>query len=387
MKSFRIDENIFWVGGIDWSLRDFHGYTTERGSTYNSYLIIDDKITLIDTVKHYLFDEFLSRIKNVIDPSKIDYIIINHVEMDHSGCLPKILQYAKNAQIITNPQGEKGLKLHYGKDLNVKIVKTGDKLNIGKENLAFVQTPMVHWPDNMVTYLENKKILFSNDAFGQHYASFFRFDYENPLDEILYQAKKYYANIVLPYSQQVQTALNQLKDLEIKIIAPSHGIIWKENISNILKEYQTWSTNPLKKKVVLVYDTMWGSTETMAKKYYEFFENEGFEALLLSLKTNHISDIMTEVLDSSIIGIGTPTLNRQPLPSIAGFLTYLLGLSPKNKKFFVFGSYGWGGEGTKIIKEYLEKFSHQVVLEEKIQYIPDQEKIENLKNNIKRSIV
>ncbi|MEO0234530.1 MAG: FprA family A-type flavoprotein [candidate division WOR-3 bacterium] len=387
MKSFRIDENIFWVGGIDWSLRDFHGYTTERGSTYNSYLIIDDKITLIDTVKHYLFDEFLSRIKNVIDPSKIDYIIINHVEMDHSGCLPKILQYAKNAQIITNPQGEKGLKLHYGKDLNVKIVKTGDKLNIGKENLVFVQTPMVHWPDNMVTYLENKKILFSNDAFGQHYASFFRFDYENPLDEILYQAKKYYANIVLPYSQQVQTALNQLKDLEIKIIAPSHGIIWKENISNILKEYQTWSTNPLKKKVVLVYDTMWGSTETMAKKYYEFFENEGFEALLLSLKTNHISDIMTEVLDSSIIGIGTPTLNRQPLPSIAGFLTYLLGLSPKNKKFFVFGSYGWGGEGTKIIKEYLEKFSHQVVLEEKIQYIPDQEKIENLKNNIKRSIV
>ncbi|MEO0281175.1 MAG: FprA family A-type flavoprotein [candidate division WOR-3 bacterium] len=387
MKSFRIDENIFWVGGIDWSLRDFHGYTTERGSTYNSYLIIDDKITLIDTVKHYLFDEFLSRIKDVIDPSKIDYIIINHVEMDHSGCLPKILRYAKNAQIITNPQGEKGLKLHYGKDLNVKIVKTGDKLNIGKENLVFVQTPMVHWPDNMVTYLENKKILFSNDAFGQHYASFFRFDYENPLDEILYQAKKYYANIVLPYSQQVQTALNQLKDLEIKIIAPSHGIIWKENISNILKEYQTWSTNPLKKKVVLVYDTMWGSTETMAKKYYEFFENEGFEALLLSLKTNHISDIMTEVLDSSIIGIGTPTLNRQPLPSVAGFLTYLLGLSPKNKKFFVFGSYGWGGEGTKIIKEYLEKFSHQVVLEEKIQYIPDQEKIENLKNNIKRSIV
>lgn len=387
MKSFKIDENIFWVGGIDWSLRDFHGYTTERGSTYNSYLIIDEKITLIDTVKHYLFDEFLSRIKDLVDPSKIDYIVINHVEMDHSGSLPKILQYAKNAQIITNPQGEKGLKLHYGKDLNIKLIKTGDKINIGKENLVFVQTPMVHWPDNMVTYLENKKILFSNDAFGQHYASFFRFDYENPLDEILYQAKKYYANIVLPYSQQVQTALNQLKDLEINIIAPSHGIIWKENISNILKEYQTWSTNPLKKKVVLVYDTMWGSTEIMAKKYYEFFENEGFEVLLLSLKTNHVSDIMTEVLDSSIIGIGTPTLNRQPLPSVAGFLTYLLGLSPKNKKFFVFGSYGWGGEGTKIIKEYLEKFSHQVVLEEKVQYIPDDEKIENLKNNIKRSIL
>ncbi|MEO0288965.1 MAG: FprA family A-type flavoprotein [candidate division WOR-3 bacterium] len=387
MKSFKIDENIFWVGGIDWSLRDFHGYTTERGSTYNSYLILDEKITLIDTVKHYLFDEFLSRIKDLVDPSKIDYIVINHVEMDHSGSLPEILHYAKNAQIITNPQGEKGLKLHYGKDLNIKVIKTGDKLNIGKENLLFVQTPMVHWPDNQVTYLENKKILFSNDAFGQHYASFFRFDYENPLDEILFQAKKYYANIVLPYSQQVQTALNQLKDLEIKMIAPSHGIIWKENISNILNEYQTWSTNPLKKKVVLVYDTMWGSTEIMAKKYYEFFENEGFEVLLLSLKTNHISDIMTEVLDSSIIGIGTPTLNRQPLPSVAGFLTYLLGLSPKNKKFFVFGSYGWGGEGTKIIKEYLEKFSHQVVLEEKIQYIPDDEKIENLKNNIKRSLL
>jgi len=387
MKSFKIDENIFWVGGIDWSLRDFHGYTTERGSTYNSYLIIDEKITLIDTVKHYLFDEFLERIKDVVDPSKIDYIIINHVEMDHSGSLPKILNIAKNAQIVTNPQGEKGLKLHYGENLNIKIVKTKDKLNIGKDNLIFFQTPMVHWPDNMVTYLENRKILFSNDAFGQHYSSFYRFDFENPLDEIIYQAKKYYANIVLPYSQQVQTALNLLKDLEIKIIAPSHGIIWKENISNILKEYQNWSKDPSKKKVVIVYDTMWGSTEIMAKKYYEFFEKEGYEVVLMSLKTNHISDIMTEVLDSSIIGIGTPTLNKQPLPSVSGFLTYLLGLNPKNKKFFIFGSYGWGGEGTKIIKEDLEKYSNNVFLEEKIQYIPKEENIENLKNNIKRSLL
>ncbi len=387
MKSFKIDENIFWVGGIDWSLRDFHGYTTERGSTYNSYLIIDEKITLIDTVKHYLFDEFLERIKDVVDPSKIDYIIINHVEMDHSGSLPKILNIAKNAQIVTNPQGEKGLKLHYGENLNIKVIKTKDKLNIGKDNLIFFQTPMVHWPDNMVTYLENRKILFSNDAFGQHYSSFYRFDFENPLDEIIYQAKKYYANIVLPYSQQVQTALNLLKDLEIKIIAPSHGIIWKENISNILKEYQNWSKDPLKKKVVIVYDTMWGSTEIMAKKYYEFFEKEGYEVVLMSLKTNHISDIMTEVLDSSIIGIGTPTLNKQPLPSVSGFLTYLLGLNPKNKKFFIFGSYGWGGEGTKIIKEDLEKYSNNVFLEEKIQYIPKEENIENLKNNIKRSLL
>uniref|UniRef100_A0A7C3N924 FprA family A-type flavoprotein n=1 Tax=candidate division WOR-3 bacterium TaxID=2052148 RepID=A0A7C3N924_UNCW3 len=387
MKSFKIDENIFWVGGIDWSLRDFHGYTTERGSTYNSYLIIDEKITLIDTVKHYLFDEFLERIKDVVDPSKIDYIIINHVEMDHSGSLPKILNIAKNAQIVTNPQGEKGLKLHYGENLNIKVIKTKDKLNIGKDNLIFFQTPMVHWPDNMVTYLENRKILFSNDAFGQHYSSFYRFDFENPLDEIIYQAKKYYANIVLPYSQQVQTALNLLKDLEIKIIAPSHGIIWKENISNILKEYQNWSKDPSKKKVVIVYDTMWGSTEIMAKKYYEFFEKEGYEVVLMSLKTNHISDIMTEVLDSSIIGIGTPTLNKQPLPSVSGFLTYLLGLNPKNKKFFIFGSYGWGGEGTKIIKEDLEKYSNNVFLEEKIQYIPKEENIENLKNNIKRSLL
>ncbi|MDI6701138.1 MAG: FprA family A-type flavoprotein [bacterium] len=386
MKSFKIDENIFWVGGIDWSLRDFHGYTTERGSTYNSYLIIDEKITLIDTVKHYLFDEFLERIKDVVDPSKIDYIVVNHVEMDHSGSLPKILKIAKNAKIITNPQGEKGLKAHYGDDLNIKVIKTKDRLSVGKDNLIFFQTPMVHWPDNMVTYLENRKILFSNDAFGQHYSSFYRFDFENPLDEIIYQAKKYYANIVLPYSQQVQTALNLLKDLEIKIIAPSHGIVWKENVSDILKEYQNWSKDPSKKKVVIVYDTMWGSTEIMAKKYYEFFENEGYEVVFMPLKTNHISDIMTEILDSSIIGIGTPTLNKQPLPSVSGFLTYLLGLNPKNKKFFVFGSYGWGGEGTKIIKENLEKYSNTVVLEEKIQYIPKEENIENLKNNIKRSL-
>jgi len=224
MNPYKLTENIYWVGGVDWNLRDFHGYTTKRGSTYNAYLIVDEKIVLIDTVKHYMFEEMMSRISSIIDPSKIDYIISNHVEMDHSGAIPKVLEIAKNAVILTSPMGEKGLKAHFG-DVPMKVVKTGETFSSGAVDFAFVQTPMVHWPDNMVTYLPKEKILFSNDAFGQHIASFERTDKEYPLEIIIEEAKKYYANIVLPYSEQVKKAVEIVKGLDIKMIATSHGII------------------------------------------------------------------------------------------------------------------------------------------------------------------
>ena len=237
MKAVEIRKGIYWVGAIDWHIRNFHGYTTNRGATYNAYLILDEKVTLIDTVKGMFSDELLERISDVIDPAKIDYIISNHVEMDHSGALPAMVKACPNATIITSaPSGLKGLSAHYG-NLNYKPMKTGDSLNIGRRNLTFVTTPMLHWPDNMVTYCPEERILFSNDAFGQHYATSERFDDETDLAVAMEEAKKYYANIVMCYGRQAAAAWNVVHELGLDMIAPSHGIIWRSHIDTIMDAY------------------------------------------------------------------------------------------------------------------------------------------------------
>jgi len=287
-----------------------------------------------------LKDELLKRISSVIDPSKIDYIISNHVEMDHSGAIPSVKEIAKGAKIITSPNGLKGLKAHYKNDYDFVVVKSGDKLNIGKRELQFVLTPMVHWPDNMLTYLPEEKILFSNDAFGQHIASSERFDNEYRLDIIMEEAKKYYANIVLPYGQQVQSALKTAGSLKIDVIAPSHGIIWRNNISEIISSYQKWSGNETENRALIIYDTMWGSTKKIAFAIQDKFEEKGIKADMFNLQFNHISDIMSELLTAKYICVGSPTLNNNILPTISGFLTYLKGLSPKNRIGLAFGSFG-----------------------------------------------
>ena len=234
MEKIEIKPDIFWVGGIDWDIRNFHGYSTNRGTTYNSYLINDEKITLVDTIKPKFIGEMLSRIKEIIDPKKIDYIISNHVEMDHSGSLPEIAKICPNATIITSTRGEKGLNKHYKDNLNLKVVDSGESLNIGKRNLTFVHIPMVHWPDSMVTYVKKDKLLLSNDSFGQHIASQERFDHELEWGVLKEEAAKYYANIVMPYGSQVEKALSSIQDLKINMIAPSHGIIWKNHIDQIV---------------------------------------------------------------------------------------------------------------------------------------------------------
>lgn len=385
MKAKKIKENIYWVGAIDWNVRNFHGYLTQKGTTYNAYLIIDKKVTLVDTVKPAFTEEMISRISDVIDPSKIDYVISNHVEMDHSGALPEILKYAPNAEVITCPNGEKGLKAHYKKDWKFNVVNTGDSINIGKRNLQFVLTPMVHWPDNMVTYIPEDKILFSNDAFGQHYASSGRFDYESPIDIILEEAKKYYANIVLPYSKQVQKAVEGVAGLDIEIIATSHGVIWKESIPKIIAEYKKWYSNTIIKKAVIVYDTMWKSTEKIAYAIQELFEEAGFETSMRNLQSNHISDIMTELIDAEYICVGSPTLNKNIMPSVAGFLTYMSGLAPANRKAISFGSYGWA-EQVKQIDGYLEKAKFEIIDSIKMKYIPSQEELNSMKEDLKNKI-
>jgi flavorubredoxin len=378
VKPVKIKENIYWVGGIDWDIRNFHGYLTQRGATYNAYLIIDEKITLVDTVKHYLFDEMLARISALVDPAKIDYIISNHVEMDHSGGLPRLMEIAPGAKIITSPNGEKGLKVHYKKDWDFRVMKSGETLNIGKRNLTFVHTPMVHWPDNMTSYLAEDKILFSNDAFGQHIATSERFDDELPLDILLEEAGKYYANIVLPYGPQVQKALEAVAGLDIEIIASSHGIIWRHSIPHIMKEYQKWSGNETDNKAVIVYDSMWNSTEKIAYAIQEAFENKGITTIMRNLKLNHISDIMTDVLTAKYICVGSPTINNNMLPTAAAFLTYLKGLAPKNRIGLAFGSYGWGGQSVGLVEDYLKDMGCEILNKIRIQYIPDEDKLKQV---------
>lgn len=386
MKAIKIKENIYWVGAIDWDLRNFHGYLTQRGSTYNAYLVIDKKITLIDTVKHHLCDEMLDRIRSVIDPSKIDYIISNHVEMDHSGSLPDIAKIAPGAQILTSPNGLKGLNEHYAPGLNLKAVSSGETLNTGTYNLNFVLTPMVHWPDNMVTYLREERILFSNDAFGQHIASPERFDDEYPLEVTMMEARKYYANIVLPYSEQVKKALAAAGELAIDVIAPSHGIIWRKNIPAIISAYSDWAGNTITNKSLIIYDTMWNSTKKIAGAVAMAFENRGYRPVLMSLQSNHISDIMTEVIDAKYVCVGSPTLNNNMLPTVAAFLTYLKGLAPKKRNGLAFGSYGWGGQSVGHIEEILKSAGFTMLESIKAKYIPGDDLLKNITSKLESEI-
>jgi flavorubredoxin len=386
MKAVEIQEGVYWVGGIDWNLRSFHGYLTQRGSTYNSYLIIDEKITLIDTVKSYLTGEMLERISSVIDPSKIDYIVCNHVEMDHSGSLPELMKIAPDAAIFCSPKGETGLREHYKENWNFKPMESGTVLNLGKRNLHFILTPMVHWPDNMVVYMPEGKIIFSNDAFGQHLASSERFDDEYPLDIAMLEARKYYANIVLPYSKQVQKVLVGIRNIDIEVIANSHGIIWRKHVKDIINSYTSWASNETRKKSLIIYDTMWHSTEAMALAIQDAFEQNGYVTSLLCLQNNHISDIMTEVIDAEYICIGSPTLNGRMLPTMASFLTYLSGLAPKNRKSIVFGSYGWGPKQIEDISNIMTESGFEVVATEKIKYVPSAEDLRALVGRVSEKI-
>jgi len=380
LKKILIKPDTYWVGGIDWNLRNFHGYSTNRGTTYNSYLIIDKKITLVDTVKHYLFDEMLARIKEITDPSKIDYIISNHVEMDHSGSILKMLEYCPNATVITSTRGEKGLQLHYKKDLKFKVVNSGDTLNIGKRELSFVHIPMVHWPDSMVTYIPNDKLLLPNDAFGQHIATEERFDDEIEWGILKEEAEKYYANIVMPYGDQVKKALEAVGGLDIDMIAPSHGIIWRSNIPKIIKEYKKWASYETENKALIVYDTMWGSTEKIAYALAEGIEETGIPIIIRNLKNTDISDIITDVNSSKYILLGSPTINNTMLPSMGGFLTYLKGLRPRDRIGFVFGSYGWGGQAVGEIENFLNDLHWELPEKSvRINYIPNEDDLNEAK--------
>jgi flavorubredoxin len=386
MYPVEIKKDIYWVGAIDWDLRNFHGYLTQRGSTYNAYLIKDEKTVLVDTVKHYLYEEMLKRIKAVTDPATIDYVICNHVEMDHSGSIPKIMEMCPNATVVTSPNGEKGLKKHYKADWNIKVVNTGEVLDIGKRKLNFVLMPMLHWPDSMATYVPEDKLLLPNDAFGQHIASSERFDDELDWNIVKGEAAKYYANIVLPYGSQVKKALDAISGLKIDMIAPSHGLIWRKNISEIKELYKKWADNETENRAVVIYDTMWHSTEKMAQAVYDAFESAGIKAEMAGLQEQHISDIMTKLMTARYICVGSPTLNNGLLPSVAAFLEYMKGLAPKKRTALAFGSYGWGGQSVERIDEVLRNCGFATWDKIKVQWVPDDTALEEIKARVVNSL-
>jgi anaerobic nitric oxide reductase flavorubredoxin len=377
MNKVSLAEGINWVGVVDWNIRDFHGYVTKRGSTYNAYLIQDEKIALVDTVKHAFSDELLRNVCDIIDPAKIDYIIVNHVEMDHSSSLPIVAKYAKNATIIASQKGKDAIIEHYGADdFRIETVKTGDELKLGKRTLRFLEAPMLHWPDSMFTYIVEDKILMPNDAFGQHLASSERFDDEVDEHILMEEAKTYYANILMLLGGLISRKIQEVVQMGIPIdmIAPSHGIIWRKNPSKIIQAYLDWSAGKSQNKVVIVYDTMWGSTDKMARAIADGAASQGVDVKVLKLRASDLTEAMTEILDAKAVVVGSPTLNSQMFPTLGQFLTYATGLRPKDKLWSFFGSYGWGGGAVRGMTEAVKKAGFQVYEPGvEVKYVPDAE--------------
>ncbi len=376
LRSVKITDNVYWVGAIDWGVRNFHGYTTDRGTTYNAYLIMADKITLVDTVKNGFEKELLSRISSVVDPEKIDYIISNHSEPDHSASLPEIVKVVKPEKLFASKMGEKALNAHFHDlDIDVTVVGDGEELSLGNLTVKFMETRMLHWPDSMFSYVVEEQLLFSQDAFGMHLASSERFDDELPWEILKKQTGDYYANIITLYSNHVAKVFKKLEsaDMGLKMVAPDHGPVWRnmDQFGKVLSLYKRWSSREFSQKIVLVYDTMWKSTEMMARYIEDGINSVGIKVEVMPLGSCDRSTVASEMLDAAALIVGAPTLNNNIYPSIADALTYLRGLKFKTPYGALFGSFGWSGEGNKQIKEYLDSMDIEILGEIKSKYVPD----------------
>ena len=378
MKPTKIAEGVYDVGVIDWNIRDFHGYSTYRGTSYNAFLVVDEKVALIDTVKAPFADELIGNIAQIIDPKKIDYVISNHTEMDHSGSLPRIMkEVGESKPLYCSKLGAKNLASHFPNAWNYHPVKEAEELSLGKRTLSFIETRMIHWPDSMFTYLNEDHILFSSDGFGQHYAGFDKFD-DQAGTEAMIQAKKYYANILLLYAPRILKLIEKVvaSGIQIDMICPDHGVIWRKEPAKIIDMYLKWSRQETDKKAVVVYDTMWKSTETMAKAIAEGISSTGVMVKPIHIRSSHRSDIMTDVLDAAAVVVGSPTLNNQMFPTVADVLTYMKGLKPVGRIGGAFGSYGWSGESIKLVAAELEAMKFQMIDPgPRIQYVPDDDGI------------
>lgn len=375
----KITDKVTWVGKVDWELKEFHGkeYSTRKGSSYNSYLVRDKKTVLIDTVWQPYDKEFVTRLKQEIDLNEIDYIIANHGEIDHSGALPELLREIPNTPVYCTAKGAQILKAHYHEDWNFVTVKTGDTLEIGDSKLIFVEAPMLHWPDSMFTYMTGENILFSNDAFGQHYATESLYNDMVDTDELYAEAIKYYANILTPFSSLVIKKIKEVLsfNLPVDLICTSHGVIWKENPAQIIEQYLKWAEQYQENQITIIYDTMWNATRKMAEAMADGIREVDPEITvkLYNAAITDKNDVITEVFKSKAILLGSPTVNNGYLHSIGGLLEMMKGLKFKNKKAASFGSYGWSGEVVKQLEEELKKCGFQVVNEgHRSLWVPDE---------------
>ncbi len=389
MTQLELLKDVYYVGYVDFEVRNFHGYSTHRGTSYNAYIVKSgDKTVLIDTVKRPYFEGFLDKIKHICDPAKIDYLIMDHIEMDHSGSFPLILKHLPNAEIIASVRGVDILKSHFHQEIDAEVfdriraVKNGDTLDIGNgKRFTFVPIPMIHWPDSMVAFMSDdngKNILFSSDAFGQHIATTMRWDDENDMCEVMEEAEKYYANILLHLSGLIAKTLPVVGALPIDVVCTAHGICWRKNIPEILEKYRKWSTGEIDgKSVLIIYDTMWESTAKIAKALTKEIRHRGIPVKRFRLTQADYSDVITEAMKAKAILIGSPTLNNGLYPSVAEYLCYQRGLKPMNKVGLAFGSYGWSGQAAQEIAEQMKAAGIDVMDEMiKIKFVPKPEDLD-----------
>jgi len=376
-RAQQITDSVYWVGAIDWGLRDFHGYATSRGTTYNAYLVLADKIALIDAVKAPFKNELLARIASVIDPQRIDVIVSNHSEMDHSGCLPEVIAAVEPERVVASKAGAETLRQHF--DLtSIEAVEDGAVLDLGNRTLQFVETKMVHWPDSMLTYMPEEKLLFSQDAFGMHLATIELFVDNLPRELLEAEAAKYFANILMPLVGPISKALAKVQQsgIALDIVAPDHGPIWRraEDIAWIIGKYVEWCAQKPTMKAVVTYDTMWGSTERLARAIGEGLKAGGADPRVMPLRGSHRSDVATEVLGAGALVVGSPTLNMNMFPTVADVLTYLKGLKPQNLVGAAFGSYGWAPAGVRHVHETLAAMKVDLVDDGlAVKYVPTDE--------------
>lgn len=377
----KVMDGVYWVGATDWKVRKFHGYelSTHRGTTYNAYLIKDEKTVLIDTVWEPLTENFLTNLSEIIDISTIDYVIMNHLEPDHSGALPTLMKLIPNASIIVSKKGQESIQRHYHNDTwKIQVVSNGEKLSIGQNECIFIEASMLHWPDSMFTYLTGKNILFSNDAFGQHFASSDIFHDEVDEAEVYQEALKYYANILTPFSKLVIKKIEELKilNLPIDMIAPSHGVIWRNDPMRIVEKYYGWALGKVEQSVVIIYNSMWGATQKMAESIGKGIGKAGVSYKIYNVATADKNDIIAEVFKSKGVILGSSTVNNGLLTRLMPIIEDLVGLKFINRVAAAFGSYGWSGESLKLLEEYLSKAKMKILFDGlKIKYMPSEDDI------------
>ena len=384
MDRFLLRDEIWWVGTIDWNVRDFHGYETPRGTTYNAYLILDEKVALVDGCREGFGHEMLDRVRGCCQMRPIDYFVINHVEPDHSGEIPWLIEQLTPGRILCTKRAKDELSLMYGVDRveswDVQLVATGDELPLGRNTLKFIEAPMVHWPDTMFTYVDGSKTLLPNDAFGQHLASSKRFADEVDMAVVMAEASTYYANILMPYGGPIQKALAKIAEmgLEIEAIGSSHGVAWRrpEDVQRILEAYGRWTTFQAPERVCLVYETMWHSTEKMTMAIADGVAQEGVECQVLRLCASPRSEAAHQILESRAFLVGTPTINSTIFPTIGGFLTYIRGLRPKNRISGAYGSCGWAGGAVKQVDAELRALGLDMMEPMEIKFVPTADQLQ-----------